>query len=88
MKENYKLQITKKTAHELHELTRISEKKETIITKTKGGHSLHKDSSRLQTMTAFNEKLLPGVQGGPNRSPLPGAFLEKSPPGKKKVRNG
>jgi hypothetical protein len=77
---NYKLQITKKMAHELHELTRISEKKETIITKTKDGHGLHKDSSRLQTMTAFNEKLLRGVQGG--------GFLEKSPPGKKKVRNG
>jgi hypothetical protein len=76
---NYK-QITKKMAHELHELTRISEKKETIITKTKDGHGLHKDSSRLQTMTAFNEKLLRGVQGG--------GFLEKSPPGKKKVRNG
>jgi len=29
-----------------------------------------------------NEKLLRGVQGGPNRSPLPGAFLEKSPPGR------
>jgi protein-export membrane protein SecD/preprotein translocase SecF subunit len=28
-----------------------------------------------------NQKLLRGVQGGPNRSPLPGAFLEKSPPG-------
>ncbi|MGD2084938.1 MAG: outer membrane beta-barrel protein [Candidatus Aminicenantes bacterium] len=51
---NYK-QITKKMAHELHELTRIPDKKETSI------------------MTAFNQKLLPGVQGG--------GFLEKSPPG-------
>jgi hypothetical protein len=31
--------------------------------------------------TTSNQKLLRGVQGGPNRSPLPGAFLEKSPPG-------
>jgi hypothetical protein len=58
MKENYKLQNTKKMAHELHELTRISEKKETIITKTKGGHGLHQGPFKLQTMTAFNEKLL------------------------------
>jgi hypothetical protein len=30
-----------------------------------------------------NEKLLQGVQGD-NRSPLPGAFLEKSPPGRRR----
>ncbi len=29
--------------------------------KTKGGHSLHKDSFWLQTMTAFNQKFLRGV---------------------------
>ena len=80
MKENYKLQNTKKMAHELHELTRISEKKETIITKIKGGHGLHKGTSRLQTMTAFNEKLLRGGQGG--------GFLEKSPPGRRRHKNG
>jgi len=38
---NYKIQITKRMAHELHELTRIPTKKETSI-KTKGGHGLHK----------------------------------------------
>ncbi len=80
MKENYKLQITKKTAHELHELTRISEKKGTIITKIKGGHGLPRDSSRLQTLIAFNEKLLQGVQGD--------GFLEKSPPGRRRQRAG
>jgi len=32
------------------------------------------DSFKLQTMIAFNQKLLQGVQGG--------GFLEKSPPGK------
>jgi len=37
-----KLQITKKMAHELHELTRISEKRETSISTTKGGHGLHR----------------------------------------------
>jgi hypothetical protein len=42
----------------------------------KGGHGLPKDSSRLQTMTAFNQKLLWGVQGG--------GFLEKSPPGRRR----
>jgi predicted MPP superfamily phosphohydrolase/energy-coupling factor transporter ATP-binding protein EcfA2 len=31
-----------------------------------------------------NQKLLRGDQGGPNRSPLPGAFLEKSPPGRRR----
>jgi len=80
MKENYKLQNTKKMAHELHELTRIPEKKETIITKIKGGHGLHRDSSRPQTMTAFNEKLLQGVQGD--------GFLEKSPPGRRRQERG
>jgi len=64
MKENYKLQITKKTAHELHELTRISEKKETSITTTKGSHGLHKDSFKLQTMTALIKSFC-GGPGGP-----------------------
>jgi hypothetical protein len=43
---------------------------------TKGGHGLPKDSSRLQTMTTFNEKLLQGVQGD--------GFLEKSHPGRRR----
>jgi hypothetical protein len=38
----------------------------------KGGHGLPKRIFR-QTMTAFNNKLLQGVQGG--------GFLEKNPPG-------
>ena len=41
--------------------------------KTKGSHGLPKDSFKRQTMTAFNQKLLQGVQGD--------GFLEKSPPG-------
>jgi hypothetical protein len=36
------------------------------------------DSSKLQTMTAFNQKLLRGVQGG--------GFLEKSPPGRRRQK--
>jgi CubicO group peptidase (beta-lactamase class C family) len=32
----------------------------------------------------INQKLLRGVQEGHNRSPLPGAFLEKSPPGRRR----
>jgi hypothetical protein len=39
------------------------------------------DFSKENVEIELNEKLLRGVQGGPNRSPLPGAFLEKSPPG-------
>jgi hypothetical protein len=50
---NYKIQITKKTAHELHELTRISKKKKTTITKTKGSHGLPPGRISMQTMTAF-----------------------------------
>jgi len=64
MKENYKLQITKKRAHELHELTRISEKKETSITTIKGSHGLHQDSFKLRTMTALIKSFCKGVQGG------------------------
>jgi hypothetical protein len=61
-------------AHELHELTRISPQK-----KTKGGHGLHKGSIRLQTMTAFNQKFLRGVQM------LHGAVFSKSaPPGRRR----
>ena len=72
MKKNYKLQITKKVAHELHELTRISEKKETHITKTNGSHGLHQDSFKLQTMTALIKSFCGGVQGG--------QFFQKAPP--------
>ena len=74
---NYKLQITKKMAHELHEFTRISEKKEINITTTKGGHGLHKGSLRLQTMTAFNQKFLRGGPGG-------AVFSKSAPPGRRR----
>ena len=77
MNKNYKLQNTNYKQITNYNVRNYKQK-------TKGGHSLHKESSRLQTMTAFNEKLLRGVQGGPNRSPLPGAFLEKSPPGRRR----
>ncbi|MGD2087973.1 MAG: hypothetical protein PVH61_17475 [Candidatus Aminicenantes bacterium] len=63
MKENYKLQNTKKMAHELHELTRISEKKETSINTTKGSHGLHQDSFTLQTMTALIKSFCRGSRG-------------------------
>jgi hypothetical protein len=45
---------------------------------TRGSHGLHQDSYTLQTMTALNQKLLQGVQGG--------GFLEKSPPGRPRQR--
>jgi hypothetical protein len=72
MKENYKLQNTKKMAHELHELTRIPGKKETSIKTTKGSHGLHQDSFTLQTMTALIKSFCGGVQGG--------RFFQKAPP--------
>jgi hypothetical protein len=61
MKENYKLQITKKEAHELHELTRISKKKETNITTSRGSHGLHRGSFKLQTMTALIKSFCRGA---------------------------
>ncbi len=55
MKENYKLQNTNYKQITNYKL-QITNKK------TKGGHSLHKDSFWLQTMNAFNKKFC-GVQG-------------------------
>jgi hypothetical protein len=72
MKRNYKLQNTKKTAHELHRLTRISKKKEKNITTTKDSHGLHKDTFKLQTMTVLIKSFCGGVQGG--------RFFQKAPP--------
>ncbi len=72
MRKNYKLQITKKAAHELHELTRISQEKGASITTTKGSHGLHQDSLRLQSMTALIKSFCRGVQGG--------QFFQKAPP--------
>jgi hypothetical protein len=61
---NYKIQITNKVAHELHELTRISEKKETSITTTKGSHGLHQDSFKLQSMSALIKSFCGGAKRG------------------------
>ncbi len=72
MKKNYKLQITKKTAHELHELTRIVGRENTGKITTKGGHGLHKDSFKLQTMTALVKSFCRGSRGAvfSKRAPL------------------
>ncbi|MGD2084818.1 MAG: hypothetical protein PVH61_01420 [Candidatus Aminicenantes bacterium] len=51
---NYQLSIVNETS--THGLLRDLNYKQI----TKGGHGLHKDSSRLQTMTAFYEKFLRG----------------------------
>ncbi len=51
MKKNYKLQNTKKTAHELHELTR-----------NEGSHGLHQDTFKLQTMTALIKSFCGGIR--------------------------
>jgi hypothetical protein len=82
MKKNYNVPVQKKgrgrmtnykkTAHELHELTRISKKKETDITTTKGSHGLHQDTMKLQSMTALIKSFCGGVQGG--------QFFQKAPP--------
>ncbi len=72
MRRNYKLQNTNKVAHELHELTRISKKKKTPITKAKGSHGLHQDSFKLQTMTALIKSFYRGSRGAvfSKRAPL------------------
>jgi len=64
----------------LLEVKKMKENHKLQNTNYKGGHGLHKNTSRLQTMTAFNEKLLRGVQGG--------GFLEKSPPGRRRHKYG
>jgi hypothetical protein len=78
MNKNYKLQITNKAApfgqvlnafgegdaHELHELTRITERNYNGKITTKGSHSLHQDTFKLQTMTALIKSFCRGVQGG------------------------
>jgi hypothetical protein len=84
MKKNYKLQITnykQTTNYNVQNYKRngifgVDQALDQLIINPKGGHGLPKDSFRLQTMTAFNEKLLQGVQGD--------GFLEKSPPGRRR----
>jgi hypothetical protein len=86
MKKNYKLQITnykQTTNYNVQNYKRngifgVDQALDQLIINPKGGHGLPKDSFRLQTMTAFNEKLLQGVQGD--------GFLEKSPPGRRRQR--
>jgi amino acid adenylation domain-containing protein len=47
----------------------------------------HDYRDKIEARTGENkQKLLRGVQGGSNRSPLPGAFLEKGPPGRRGQR--
>jgi hypothetical protein len=52
--------------------------------KTKGGHGLPKDSFRLQTMTAFNQKFL---RGGA-RCFTGAVFSKSAPPGRRRQRPG
>jgi hypothetical protein len=56
--------------------------------RAEGNHGLPQDSFRLQTMTALMKSFCGCFTGpgGPNRSSLPGAFLEKSPPGRRRQR--
>ena len=71
---NYK-QITNKIAAKAREETLRAAESQTI--NSKGGHGLHKDSFRLQTMTAFNKKFL---QGGPGGT----VFSKRDPPGRRR----
>jgi hypothetical protein len=49
--------------------------------KTKGGHGFPKDSFRLETMTAFNQKFLRGGPGG-------ALFTKSVPPGRRRQNSG
>jgi hypothetical protein len=49
------------------------------LKRTKGGHGLHKDSFKLQTMTAFNQKFLRGGPGG-------AVFSKSAPPGRRRQK--
>ena len=55
MKKNYKLQNTNYKQITNYNVQNYKQK-------NKGGHGLHIKSFRLQTMTAFNQKLFRGVQ--------------------------
>ncbi|MGD2089765.1 MAG: hypothetical protein PVH61_26560 [Candidatus Aminicenantes bacterium] len=78
MGKNYKLQITNYNVQNYkgNDIFEVDQVLDQLINNPKGGHGLPKDFFRLQTMTAFNEKLLQGVQGD--------GFLEKSPPGRRR----
>ncbi|MFC2141183.1 hypothetical protein ACFLQP_02685 [Acidobacteriota bacterium] len=84
---NSKIQITNKFQNTNYNIQNskgngvfeIDQALDQLMVNPKGGHGLPKDSFRLQTMTAFNQKLLWGVQGG--------GFLEKSPPGRRRQKN-
>jgi hypothetical protein len=60
---NYKLQITNKVPHELHELTRIVGGDYTGKITTKGSHGLYQSSFKLQTMTALIKSFCGGSRG-------------------------
>jgi hypothetical protein len=59
----------------------MTEVRRQIIINLKGGHGLHKDTSRLQTMTAFNEKFLRGGPGG-------AVFSKSAHPGRRRQKYG
>ena len=61
-----------KDAHELHDLARSSGRKYTVKIATKGSHGLHKDTLRLQTMTALIKSFCGGSRGAvfSKRAPL------------------
>jgi hypothetical protein len=50
-----------------------------ITKKNKGSHGLHQDSFKLQTMTAFNQKILRGGPGG-------AVFSKRVPPGRRRQK--
>jgi len=66
------LEVDRMMAHELHELTRIAGRKYTGKITIKGSHGLHKNSFKLQTMTALMKSFCGRVQGG--------QFFQKAPP--------
>jgi hypothetical protein len=72
---NYNVQNYKQSG-----VFKVDQALDQLINNSKGGHGLHKDFSWLQTMTAFNEKFLRGVQGG--------SFFKKRPPGRRRQKIG
>ena len=94
MNKNYKLQITNKAApfgqvlnafgegdaHELHELTRITERNYNGKITTKGSRGLHQDTFKLQTMTALIKSFCGGSRGAvfSKRAPLAAGGKEET----------
>jgi hypothetical protein len=76
---NYKLQITRKKAHELHELTRISEKKRGKYNDNQRQSWFASRYFYAANHDCLNQKFLRGGPGG-------AVFSKSAPPGRRRQK--